>query len=192
MTGKAKKSTLDRSFNLKSRKIQFIVAVLIVAILGAGYFTFKSFAGTVAYSFSPQINNLSCIPSKPGCRVETETSTDGKSSTKTLHMQAGSEASGGPGTLYQANTYRACATVRGSGQITIVGPASSVGFGILQNPVVQQHSVNTQSNLRVCNVKTASMNANASVNIRIDSGLFVVSSLDIELLSTPTTPAQPK
>ena len=33
-----------KSFDLKSRKVQFFVSIFIIAILGGGYFTFKSFA----------------------------------------------------------------------------------------------------------------------------------------------------
>lgn len=43
----AKASTgkgLKKSFDLKSRKVQFFVVIAIVALLGGGWFTYKSFA----------------------------------------------------------------------------------------------------------------------------------------------------
>ncbi|USN95601.1 MAG: hypothetical protein H6793_00320 [Candidatus Nomurabacteria bacterium] len=40
------KGFFGKSFDLKSRKVQFFVVILIVAILGGGYFTLKSFAFT--------------------------------------------------------------------------------------------------------------------------------------------------
>ncbi|USN95597.1 MAG: hypothetical protein H6793_00300 [Candidatus Nomurabacteria bacterium] len=40
------KGFFGKSFDLKSRKVQFFVVILIVAILGGGYFTLKSFAAT--------------------------------------------------------------------------------------------------------------------------------------------------
>ena len=47
-----KKGLLGRSFNLQSRRVQFFVVILIVAILGGGYFTYKSFAAT-SVQFTP-------------------------------------------------------------------------------------------------------------------------------------------
>lgn len=43
---KSSKGFLGKKFNLQSRKVQFFVVILIVAILGGGYFTYKSFAAT--------------------------------------------------------------------------------------------------------------------------------------------------
>ena len=47
------KGFFGKSFDLKSRKVQFFVVILIVAILGGGYFTFKSFASTASATFMP-------------------------------------------------------------------------------------------------------------------------------------------
>lgn len=39
-------SLLKSKFNLQSRKVQFFVVILIIAVIGGGYFTYKSFAAT--------------------------------------------------------------------------------------------------------------------------------------------------
>ena len=41
-----------KSFDLKSRKVQFFVSIFIIAILGGGYFTFKSFAATQDFIYT--------------------------------------------------------------------------------------------------------------------------------------------
>ena len=43
---KQNKSLFGKKFDLKSRKVQFFTSILIIAILGGGYFTFRSFAAT--------------------------------------------------------------------------------------------------------------------------------------------------
>lgn len=49
----AKKSGLKRRFDLANKKVQFLVVIGIVAVLGGGYFTVKSFASTVVYTRLP-------------------------------------------------------------------------------------------------------------------------------------------
>jgi len=69
------KGFFGKSFDLKSRKVQFFVVILIVAILGGGYFTLKSFAATALdtytvsnaklTSFNPtEIINNNCTANK--------------------------------------------------------------------------------------------------------------------------------
>ncbi len=41
-----KKNHLSQSFSLQSKKVQFFVVIAIIAILGGGYYTIKSFAST--------------------------------------------------------------------------------------------------------------------------------------------------
>ncbi len=61
-----KKGLLGRSFNLQSRKVQFVVFILVVAILGGGWFTYKSFAATASWTYSISNNNLTGTLQRPG------------------------------------------------------------------------------------------------------------------------------
>lgn len=53
-----KQGFLKRSFNLKSRKVQFFIVILIVAVLGGGYYTYKSFAAVQSWSYTISQGNL--------------------------------------------------------------------------------------------------------------------------------------
>lgn len=63
-----KKGFLGRSFNLRSRKVQFMVFILIVAILGGGYYTYKSFAASQSWPYTIASHNLIAAP-KGSCQT---------------------------------------------------------------------------------------------------------------------------
>lgn len=65
--GKSRKGLFGRRFNLQSRKVQFVVFILIVAVLGGGYYTYKSFAASWTYSLSN--NNLAATPNGSACQA---------------------------------------------------------------------------------------------------------------------------
>jgi len=50
---KQNKSFFGKKFDIKSRKVQFFVSILVIAILGGGYFTFKSFAAVNDFVYTP-------------------------------------------------------------------------------------------------------------------------------------------
>lgn len=111
---KSSKGFLSKKFNLQSRKVQFFVVILIVAVLGGGYYTYKSFAATPelnvytlnAYSDFDcgQYCKPTVDPSKNNATVWTLTSDSGKysfiSSKKPYYFEAN-------------KTYQFCSFVKG-------------------------------------------------------------------------------
>lgn len=54
-TKKGKLDFLTNRINFKSRKTQFILTILVFALVGGAWFTYKSFAATEVYSYSRKI-----------------------------------------------------------------------------------------------------------------------------------------
>lgn len=129
-----KKGILGRSFNLKSRKVQFVVAILIVAILGGGYFTYKSFAATKIYTYTPAYGNLTTNASTANCSAN-RSSEPSKNNTaifvigcngRNLYGEAKISTSGAYITQAIVNTqWRACFMVKGAGYGT--SPGNTLG-----------------------------------------------------------------
>lgn len=121
-TSRAKKaSPLKRKFDLTSRKVQFFVAIIIVAILGAGYFTFKSFAATntASYSFTNVTNFYS---TGWGCNAASNTkyiSESSKNGNKVFVLPSANYCAGSKQNVYLSTlaNYRVCATVKGKGSV---------------------------------------------------------------------------
>lgn len=83
----AKKKGILSKVNFYSRKTQFIIVVLIIAIAGGGYFTYKSFAATVVSSDSAaRMADLS-NPKIP--TVVEQLSSTGKANTRVARLSPG-------------------------------------------------------------------------------------------------------
>ena len=139
------KGFFGKSFDLKSRKVQFFVVILIVAILGGGYFTFKSFAAAYtitvmnnstseSFNYAPQQKNQNCNidyqnsyeSSKNnlkvvsvGCNGNANPDVDGWNIWTPTYTSMSSYINTGGIRKPQItpNFYRACVTVRGGGRI---------------------------------------------------------------------------
>ncbi len=197
-----KKGFFKRRFNLQSRKVQFVVVILIVAILGGGWFTYKSFAATVSYSFSDPANNLRCgyHEYSPSCRKFTDSA---KGNTTVFGIWNGSFVHTGDQygnsyiTLYDANTYQLCATVKGAGQISLVMMGKD---GTFKQPWINLKSFNLNTNgayQDICApLKSGSATYPVGPSYGLQAGytnsLFNVGSMRIELVATPSSPAPAK
>lgn len=136
----SKSAGLKRRFDLTNKKVQFFVVIAIVAVLGGGYYTVRSFADTTTYRFQPSDFTLSCNMqySPPGsCERITESSSGQKSGAVVLRMKQGGEATGNRNTLFPAgNESRMCYTAKGNGEFqywpTAVGPDSYPNGNIIK------------------------------------------------------------
>ena len=125
---KQKKSVLNKLGGL-SKRSKFIVVVLIFAVLGGGYLTYKSFAMTT------QIDSKAAADTGHlgnGAYVKTETlESTGKSGTRVVALRGkGSnvEYMGAPGLTVESQRYRFCFTARVEG---------SIAFGDLKTTVTR-------------------------------------------------------
>jgi len=125
---KQKKSVLNKLGGL-SKRSKFIVVVLIFAVLGGGYLTYKSFAATTqiasrAAADTGHIGN--------GAYVKTETlESTGKNGTQVVALRGKSsyvEYMGAPGLTVESERYRFCFTARVEG---------SIAFGTLNTTVTR-------------------------------------------------------
>ncbi len=188
-----KKGFFKRRFNLQSRKVQFVVVILIVAILGGGWFTYKSFAATVSYSFSPANDTLKCTHTcVNGNGKVTESQKNGavvlllKPSASSASVAQASNAM-----LYVGNTYRMCAVVRGNGTISLTSFTE----------IPQNIAISSSGYQRVCGVNFSPKNSlrydpsvwlqNYPANLQSNAQVYI-SLLEVELVGTPTTPAPAK
>lgn len=129
----ASKSTgLKRRFDLTNKKVQFFVVIAIVAVLGGGWFTLKSFANSVTYRYQPSDLTLSCNMqfSPPGsCERITESTSGQKNGAIVIKMKQNGTVNGNRNTLFpDGNESRMCYTAKGNGEFqywpTAVGPNS--------------------------------------------------------------------
>lgn len=120
------KSSLKKRFDLTNKKVQFFVVIAIVAVLGGGYFTVRSFASTgqslwpaTEYgpvSFGPATKGTATVNGKSGTTIWTLRDTGGNSGLTPLQVN-------GAGSNFNASagSYRYCALVRGNGDFQIGG-----------------------------------------------------------------------
>lgn len=123
-TSKKKGGMLSR-VNFSSRKTQFITVILIVGLMGAGWFTYRSFAASWAYT--PENKNLKAnvwSSTDPSQICSTATIPDpSKNNAQVIllgcpanHASAYISTSGGYiGSWGLMRQYRICAIVKGSG-----------------------------------------------------------------------------
>lgn len=64
-SNKQSKSLLGKSFDLSSNKVRFFITVLIIAIIGGGYFTFRSFADTQLPNIYKMCTANDCLNGNP-------------------------------------------------------------------------------------------------------------------------------
>ena len=116
----SKKNGLKKRFDLTNRKVQFFVVIAIVAVLGGGYFTVRSFANTIAATWTGhQLIQDTWVPNTCSFTKGTES---GKNNAPTMDVRCPSY--GGqlitPQTLaLGSGTYQACVNVKGNGNMSI-------------------------------------------------------------------------
>ncbi len=140
---KQNKSFFGKKFDLKSRKVQFFVSILIIAILGGGYFTFRSFAAEWTYylpfaHMSYQVNNQKKF-NWPGrtlpCRG-TPATDQSKASMQVISITCDNSNSLHESIMYIAGydavnikgNYRACVDIKGTGKFYIHVHGNTTGY----------------------------------------------------------------
>lgn len=124
-----KKSGFKRRFDITNKKVQFFVVIGIVAILGGGYFTFKSFAANeikpqyLVFKTSAGFLKSDRCDNRNSRRVQEES----KGGRIVIEMTSGGCAYQ-PGEVihYGNKTYQACAVVKGSGKISFAYSTQNV------------------------------------------------------------------
>lgn len=116
----SKSTKTKRRFDLANKKVQFFVVIGIIAILGGGYYTLKSFADSVVYSLGPgQIK----IDSNYGPCSAVRGSDPGKNISSTLDIRCNKQV---PNNITLAGNqprltgnFKTCLTVKGSGKLRL-------------------------------------------------------------------------
>lgn len=71
VTSKKKRGILYK-INFNSKKTQFITVILLVAVLGGGWFTYRSFAAETASTANVGNSKLRCVSGSTACSTPTE------------------------------------------------------------------------------------------------------------------------
>jgi len=149
-TSSKKKSFLSK-INFSSRKTQFMATILVIAVAGAGYFTFKSFAATGTQIASYTVANGQLTGDTTDPNSKWSVATDATKNNVQVIQLSGNRAktrlnSFSTAYLSKARTYQTCAMVRkisGAPIIQVVGPGSS--------SVPLSHNVSSSSYAEFCN-----------------------------------------
>lgn len=106
-----------KKFNLQSRKVQFFVVIAIVALLGGGWFTYKSFADSNAAQIAASsLTKNTTTETKPGT---------GKSGVKVARISPKKAIQWNTSKMvFRKGTYKICATVRYENPSSRLEPAS--------------------------------------------------------------------
>lgn len=121
----AKKKGLLKRINFTSRKTQFVIVILLVGIMGGGWFTYKSFAASYSWTYRPGVRTVY----KSGNCTLRDITEPSKNNQQVWNV--GCSASGAnnhtirtASLLLDPGMYRACAMVKGNGQISVDSPGN--------------------------------------------------------------------
>ncbi len=187
-----KKKGLFSRVNFSSRKTQFLLSILIIAVAGAGYFTVSSFAATTVKG-TWDANNLFCSGTIPGCVKTQDTQ---KSNIPIIRINSSSNTgpsfdTAGSIMMYPNSSYRYCATAKGRGTL-VIGPTGNIGSGGFVN-------ITTDGYQRVCSdpkINTSQANWRTISGQTVNGGnsrtSISVSSIEVELEYGTPAPAPAK
>lgn len=116
-----KKSSLKRRFDLTNRKVQFFVVIAIVAVLGGGWFTYRSFAAEATlYTFTPQNGALECLL-RDYCKQFQDTSKNNMNVFQIYGAPDGSPSEITTTRMYliAGTTYNVCVSAKGQQRLSI-------------------------------------------------------------------------
>lgn len=196
-----KKSGLKRRFDLTNKKVQFFVVIGIVAILGGGYFTFKSFAATgVRASFTP--GNGIILNNSGACKKSVTADEAAKGATVGVLSCPGSGGSGSAtaqasssGSILGGGKRRACFNVKGGGSVIgqIYVSASLYGPYSKYLPSSELQKINSNGYTNVC-TPWIDLSSNPEVRATISlnntkAGILTVSGISFEYDTNVTHPA---
>ncbi len=142
---KAKQTGWKRQFDLTNRKVQFFVVIGIFAILGGGYFTFRSFA-QASWNYAGSDKNISLRNIYPESPCTLNRSADAsKNNQIVINMlcpKDGQATAVTPNTyLIGGSSYRYCASIKGGGTVQLIiddsggftGGSASKDFNVINN-----------------------------------------------------------
>ena len=190
-----KLSFLTNKINFRSRKIQFLLTILVFALVGGAWFTYKSFASsyTVTYAY-PNLTTVS-FGQNSSC-----TAKNTQDPAKNSNMVVGVSCTGANGNSsisvrtpdhkvpinYSNGSWRACAVVKGAGNLQVHVDTGYSGFAEYQ----QYSNFNSSGYTSICSPWTAylpAMSRPSQVNmlgyVNINGGqpgIIVVGSITIE------------
>lgn len=202
-----KKSILGRSFNLRSRKVQFVITILVIAVLGGGYFTFKSFAADLTYSFSPKQLSGYFPTNARSSKCYTNLTTDSSKNSidvlsATCDYPAANYSVGTPYVTYAKGSrngnWRACFGLKGSAtgvqqELYVYPSKSGVITGSGKATYSAKHEVNTTSYVAECTpwtfttVDSTESERRLTASLHFEKGLLLLSSATIEFQGPATT-----
>lgn len=175
MTKTSKKPlVLKRRLDLTNKKVQFFVVIGIVAILGGGYFTVKSFASTVLYRISP--SDIWCSGSNCGVSYDAN-----KNNSPVLTALGGATLNTRKSYYFiGGQIYRICAYTNGPGSIEFgdnLGFRSDYGSRTVLTP--------TQPGAPLCAFGKTSSSKTGPIQMRVKGTGINIYSVEISR-STPT------
>lgn len=183
-TKTSKDSGLKRRFNLTNKKVQFFVVIAIVALLGGGYFTIKSFAATNLYSIDATA--MSCLLAVESQQCKLMPAPDKNS--KSVFFVDSSTNLGNFG-LWTKNKYyfassgyeyQACILAKGSGTIYLTQAEDQESTS-----TTEKLTVSSSGYQQYC-TKTNPGPGNKTLVLMVRNGAVYISTYSIDALSTPT------
>lgn len=147
---------LSKRFSLKSNKAKFITTIMIVGVVGAGYFTIKSFAATTVSSWTAAQLTAVCTGYNSGTPKGTLVPVSSKNALEFVSLPPRGCTQG----TYVAvsttpDSYRVCVSVSGTGAITLGGP-----YGLPMN-------INTGGNFNTVCTSYAYVASNSLINPQV-------------------------
>lgn len=141
-TNKArKKGLLSKRFSLKSRKTQFFVFVLVVAILGGGYYTYKSYAAGTSIA-SASVANGSLVCASGPCSYVRDTA---KNNNYVIKLSKGGSIRATNNVRLSPGVYQTCIVARGTAYVNLFPNTNS------SNLQLTSVGLNTKGYQKVCN-----------------------------------------
>ncbi len=181
----AKKSTTQTKNWLTSPKARFLTIITVIAIVGAGYFTYRSFAATsaatwTAADFDAPARTLNDDNNKAGVRYIAFTASTQYYSAKTRQQ------------ISSTGDYRVCLTARASAPQKVVRTTISWGFG--QGAVRDIDVVQTQNFLKKCHPEaihlTTGSSLQAGVQAKSDPLNMYITAVHVEKVGAASDPSK--
>jgi len=205
-----KRTNFLSRINLASRKTQFVATILVIAIIGAGYYTYQSFAATGSWTYTPANGALQVTSGGSG--IIKTVSEPAKNSAAVYEIPARRNSAVGkyqyfqiPGTFIPANQeFNVCLTAKGLYSNGVYGMVynfyATRGHAIYfsQSRSVANQTVKSLGNgyYQLCsNNQKAGYNLSGTSYLTIDwqspnSEAVRISSMSIEFInSAPVAPA---
>ena len=187
-----KKKGILSKINFRSRKTQFIASILVIAIAGAGYFTYQSFAATASWSYTVANGGLETPPkSSTLCSMSTQADAS-KNNTVVQVLGCGGNATqtlvstrGGYVAKSQIpGSWRACFVVKGGGTNlrAFIYPPGAPTANVAASEIAK---INANGYTTVCTAQTSIIRSEGMIYAQIGfgtsgKGIITISSISLE------------